>query len=215
MKAVCYYNHFGFDSPPNSIFERWIDSFSKNGFEPVILNESDAREHPLFDKVNELISKLPTVNNPEYERACWLRWLAYRQLAPAFFTDIDVINYGFKPDDVQTQLPMYSHYTYASPAAVYATGDAIDSFIDNFSKARFWINPVNGVDHVSDMIAFHRCYGGIFSGHCCDSCYPDAMTFPLVHFGNSSVPREWAFNKRYLAIDDLSKRRRKYEIESK
>ena len=39
------------------------------------LNESDAMPHPYYHRWKSLFPRVPTVNPPLYEQACYLRWL--------------------------------------------------------------------------------------------------------------------------------------------
>lgn len=81
----------------------WRDSWSKIGFEPVVLNEYYARGHAFFADYDKVISALPSVNPPGYDRACFLRWLAMAN-APLVDTrelflmsDYDVMGYHPEP----------------------------------------------------------------------------------------------------------------------
>ena len=214
MRAVCYFNDCSVPECPHQLLARWARSFASHGFDPIVLDESCARKHPRFDEIDAMIATFPTVNGATYERSCWMRWLAYKVCAPAFFTDIDVINYGFTPKDVDTRFPMSSHYTQASPAVVYATDVGLEYFIANFPNAPIWVMSHMGRPHVSDMILYQRCFAGQFTGHCVDCCYPNALKSPLVHFGNNCVPENWRFDKRYHAVDDFTAVRKRYELES-
>lgn len=213
MKVICYWDDPSKPTYPKELLDRWSSSFRDHGFDPVILTENDARKHPMYQKVCDVVAKTPTVNAPWYQRTTWLRWLAYRAASPAFFTDIDVINYAFTEKDVNTDSPMLSHFTSPSPAVVYAKPVGIDYFLSHFETMGNCAFNYQGKPHLCDMFMFQRCFPGMFTSHCWDSCFPYALEAPLVHFGNGCVKPEWRFEKRHLAVDAFTEERKaKYPL---
>lgn len=76
-------------------------SFSDHGWEAVLVNESDAKQHPLYSLFDRPDTILAKSRNPwEYTRACYMRWLAYA-VAGNPYADFDVINYGLSPEDAR------------------------------------------------------------------------------------------------------------------
>lgn len=193
---------------PAEMEKRWWDSFGTRGFTPVILDENDARKNPRFNEISGVIDSLPTVNSKRFERACWLRWLAYETVAPAFFVDFDIINFGFSPNTVVCNRPMMSHDARQSgPCSVWATPLGIQYFIEHFRIATDFAHYDWEGTHTSDMLLFLRC----FPAHvpmCWEVACPQAMTAPLVHFNNGSLKPEWRYHNRHLAIDDFTQRRK-------
>lgn len=76
--------------PEFRLITLWREAWTKRGVEPVVLSEWHARQHPMFTEFDAVVSKLPTVNNFLYERACWIRWLALAQVGGGFISDYDV-----------------------------------------------------------------------------------------------------------------------------
>lgn len=72
----------------------WKKNWECAGFTPVVLNEWHARQHRLYERLSNRLATLPTVNLPEYERACYLRHLAYAQVGGGWCADYDVFCYG-------------------------------------------------------------------------------------------------------------------------
>lgn len=58
----------------------WRQHHAALGFEPFVLNEWHARQHPYFEEFDQAVSKFPTINPKTYDRACFLRWLAMATL---------------------------------------------------------------------------------------------------------------------------------------
>ena len=78
------------------LIDVWERSWRKSGYEPIVLNEGDAKQHPMYDRFNENVSKLPSEYGPNYDRACFMRWLAMAaQPDGGLMLDYDVISYGF------------------------------------------------------------------------------------------------------------------------
>lgn len=104
MKIYTYYNDINF-THQQEILSFWKHSWSYNGFDPIILSEHDAKNHPYFDSFLkdlreiywELKGEIPT----EYVICCHMRWLAYAtQKNEAFYvSDYDVMNIKLKPKE--------------------------------------------------------------------------------------------------------------------
>lgn len=103
MRVYTYYTPIGLydrDSQERLI-DIWARSWSKAGWEPIVLNEGDAMLSPHYDEFRKAVWKLPTEYGHEYETTCFLRWLAMSAQETGggggTMTDYDVINYGFPP----------------------------------------------------------------------------------------------------------------------
>jgi len=75
----------------NETLRVWSEWWRAAGFEPVILSESDARQHPAYASLRKLYLTLPTVNNPEYELACFMRHLAMAAVGGGWLSDYDTV----------------------------------------------------------------------------------------------------------------------------
>lgn len=106
MKIYTYYHNIQFNNQ-QELIDLWKESWSKQGFDPIVLSMDDAKKHPYYE---EFITKLKHTHieitgKPisDYGLSCYLRWLAYaNQNEKNFFlmSDYDVINKNFIYDDL-------------------------------------------------------------------------------------------------------------------
>ncbi len=100
-KVSCYFQQIeavASNDDATDVLQLHVDSFTRYGWEVVMVDESTARQHPLFPVFDNWPLFAMSRNPREYTRACYMRWLAYAS-AGNFFADLDVINYGFTPED--------------------------------------------------------------------------------------------------------------------
>lgn len=107
MNVFTYYEPIpGFEDDAKLV-ELWKRSWEQQGWEATVLGRSDAERSPYFAELSRAADRLPTVNPKEYERACYIRHGAFHEVAEvvvwSVFTDYDIINYGFTPNDLQAQ----------------------------------------------------------------------------------------------------------------
>ena len=107
MKIYTYAFDLSGDNQKDLI-DLWSLSWSKQGFEPIILEPQHAKNHPFykpfFEKINFFWKKLLNKNIDTYNLNCYTRWLAYAtQPEEKFYvSDYDAINSSFsliEPDD--------------------------------------------------------------------------------------------------------------------
>jgi hypothetical protein len=82
--------------------------------------------------------------------------------------------------------------------------------MDQFKNADRWFDWETGKPHVSDMVVFRRTFQERKTPFCSENYHPDAMTSPLVHFGNAGLREDLRHANRYKAIEDFRKRRNDY-----
>jgi hypothetical protein len=58
------------------LLKMWEESWALQGWQPVILRETDAKRHPKYAENVKALEKLPSRNSRKYELACYLRWFA-------------------------------------------------------------------------------------------------------------------------------------------
>lgn len=139
MRVFTYYQ---FLHPQRHQAERemlriWQESWARFGWTPTCLSIDDAAEHPLYERFQARVSTFPTVNDHDYELACFVRHLAFATVADgeSVFVDYDTLNLGWTPDaasqilddDRQTAASLILNVT---PAAFVATGPALTAFIN-------------------------------------------------------------------------------------
>lgn len=104
MKIYTYYHDINFTNQ-QEMLSLWKNTWEYNGFEPIILSENDAKNHPYFNtfcqELKEIYIQLKDEIPTEYVMCCHFRWLAYAtQKNEAFYvSDYDVMNFRLKPKE--------------------------------------------------------------------------------------------------------------------
>ena len=107
MKIYTYYQNINHDKQPELI-DLWKISWSRQGYEPIVLNLEDAKRHPYFETLNtemrRICKEIAKKEINDYGMSCWFRWLAYATQADEKFyvSDYDAINLNFpitEPND--------------------------------------------------------------------------------------------------------------------
>ena len=107
MKIYTYYQNIN-HSYQNELIDLWKISWSRQGYEPIVLNLEDAKKHPYFETLNRemriIFQEITGKQIGKYGMSCWFRWLAYAtQTEEKFYvSDYDAINVNFpikEPDD--------------------------------------------------------------------------------------------------------------------
>lgn len=175
----------------------WKNSWRRVGFIPVLLSHQHAEAHPLHDAVAAKIDQFPSINPPGYDRACWLRWLAFAQVGGGLITDYDVIAWAFEEGDLaQAKQPINVLDPGGVPCAVYATKAGAEEIVRDILSHEH----LHDAQHYSDMYFFQaRNYPKVDRvvlpfGH------PDWRLAPAVHFSHSDTGRERPNLKRFDVI---------------
>lgn len=131
------------------ILELWKKSWTFYGWNPVIYGIKECEKHPQFDLIYKLCEKFPTVNPKKYEMFCYLRWL-YMANVGGWYSDIDMINYGFTPKDYQNKIVSSGIALHCCP--IFMNTNNYQKLIDTY----FNINEnsfisIHNKPHYSDM----------------------------------------------------------------
>ncbi|MDC3298576.1 hypothetical protein OAU81_00740 [bacterium] len=100
MKIYTYYQNINHSSQ-NELIDLWKISWSRQGYEPIVLNLEDAKRHPYFETLNtemrRICKEIAKKEINDYGMSCWFRWLAYAtQTEEKFYvSDYDAINANF------------------------------------------------------------------------------------------------------------------------
>jgi hypothetical protein len=135
----------------------WHNAWSAAGFIPVVLNESHARQHPMYSVASTIFGKWPSSNPKGYDRACGIRWLAFAMQGGGLVSDYDVMPNGFEIPK-QDGMIFYSgnERDRLIPCLVYAPERSYyDSIIDHL------ITNTPTEKHWSDMISLRNFNFGI------------------------------------------------------
>lgn len=197
------------DSAQLEMIQIWKESWSYYGWTPIVLDMKDVMHHVLYEKMKNVCSKFPTTNNPIYELYCFLRWLSMDNRG-GWFTDYDIINYGFKPIDYGNKVVTTSYQlggnTIYGPQNFYK--EIINAILSYKIDEMDFIN-IDGVKtpHISDMHLLTNLMIKklLIVDECLDQekCYglDGYKNCKLIHYANSYIPK----NKNRLSIikDDL------------
>jgi len=100
MKIYTYYQDISHSSQ-KELIDLWKISWSRQGYEPIVLNLQDAKKHSYFETLNtemrRIYSEITGKQINAYGMSCWFRWLAYATQADEKFyvSDYDAINVNF------------------------------------------------------------------------------------------------------------------------
>ena len=177
------------------MLEHWRRSWASRGWNPVILSEHHAQAHPLYGLFKNAVSKFPTINVPEYEMACYLRWLAVAALGGGFMSDYDVVNYSFNASSVTAEVMIYEVHPEleaVTPSVVAGTQAGYERICAAFCAVKpedigYFIGE-NA--HSSDMILLqHLAHKGFYAAARTVRQYgePEWTEAPLVHYSNDST----------------------------
>lgn len=191
--------------PAGRLLELWKKNWTEFGFEPVILSEKDAREHPGFSYFVERISRYPTSNPPAYERACFVRHLALANVGGGLLVDYDVIcREPCFPGDIDKfpDHPVLLEPTRV-PCAVLGSAKAFEDLCDVLCEFN-----ANGEKHVSDMTIIRKtrlqsesiCIEHLCSGSRIENDPGDGWkAASMIHFSNYSFSKlGWRGDKAEL-----------------
>lgn len=174
------------------LISMWQKTWSYYGWEPRVYQLKDIINHPKYEDVSKKVSSFPTVNDLEYEKMCYVRWLCMIDKT-GWFTDYDVMNYGFRPTSFGNKLVCAGRHLGGS--SLYATKNMYKKFIDVFLN---FIADEKSV-HFSDMIILNY----VFNYDCCflnieDQHYSESLL--LQHYSNNLYGR---VNKNKIIKQDL------------
>jgi len=107
MKIYTYFQDINFKGQ-GELIDLWRISWSRQGYEPIVLSIEDAINHHYFEtldiEMRRIFNVITGKQITEYGMSCWHRWLAYAAQAEEKFyvSDYDAININFpitKPSD--------------------------------------------------------------------------------------------------------------------
>lgn len=159
------------------------------------MDENDAKKHPDYKAFIKKISLYPTVNNKEYEMACYSRWLALAACQGKFMTDFDVLNSSLDPSWYDgiilnhefKKLEILNFDVARVPCAVYIANERASSnlirILQSGWKSKRSQILVNNKKHVSDMSMFWK----LKIGDSIPICHLSKHGFPLRHFSSDST----------------------------
>jgi hypothetical protein len=222
MKIYTY--HTQLESMPlrNETLEIWKSSWIKNGWEPIVLCEDDAKNHPLYLDFFSKIKSFPSVNAQGFDYHAFMRWLAVPSVGGIISTEPDVINYSLKPSDVEKYLDIANDGKLQchSPVPAFLLGlpksyeNVCEKIIKHIVQSD---DNVDGLPHLSDQdFSARYCDGQEVefyrdSDICCELFDGDIFNklstskwknSPVVHFGTPYMATN-GFLPKHLHINNL------------
>ena len=198
MKIYTYHEFVPEIPHGHNLVNFWKDCWEKAGWTPVVLDRSHAEQHPQYSEYIELYKRLPSVNPPNYELACYLRWLAMAVVGGGWMSDSDTIPYGFKPNahpENLDKLVIWSHGGHICPCLVSGNSEHYTLAAKVFSEWKGETDFINGKPHASDQNILGKVDKFYQNIPIC-SQYGDVgwNNFPVVHYPTDSMrgkqPRE-------------------------
>ncbi len=152
-KIYTYYQPIHGFRDDRDLLDIWQRSWRSKCWEPVILDESFAVQHSSYHYLNAKLSAIPTINPKEYERSCYIRYIAMSVVGGGITVDNDVMNVGFWPNDVPDPLPERFHVSGSHvPALMYASGQEYDRVVHYMANYTLTARDrYDGRPHTSDM----------------------------------------------------------------
>ena len=104
LKTIMTYYDIDPDANPNvqhQILDLWKKTWTRFGYNPVVLTEWDATKHPEYQALKATLKNLKTDSNRKSQLARFYRWLAFDYSGAGFYTEYDVFpNSQFTTDDL-------------------------------------------------------------------------------------------------------------------
>lgn len=152
MKVYSFYEEIGLKD--TDLINHWIQSWKHCGWTPIVLSYKDILKNEQYIDLIKKIKSLPTVNNRKYEEACFVRWLALKQVGGGILSDYDAINYNMTPQDfvAHTELDALGDRDWG---CVHACNKGLDEFIDEIlvnGQNYIRTHRRSGKPFVSDMV---------------------------------------------------------------
>lgn len=184
MNVYTYFLHINDAALP--VIALWKESWSAHGWNPVVLGPDDFKKFPKANDYHSAISKLPTINTPDYEHSCYHRWAAMAAIGGGLLVDYDVYNFGFKPSDLPEIQDSILILDRNAPCVVFGSATAFEAACSVFASYQpVDCDTISGRPHTSDMhICNKLCGGETFRRKVICEEYRDTGwdAAPLVHF---------------------------------
>lgn len=151
------------------LIDVWARSWKKQGWNPVVMDESYASRHPRFREFKQKFWTLPTEYGHDYEGACFMRYAAMSTVGGGMMVDYDVINYYFPPCEPDPKRMLF--YSDQSQGQTESTGATLapyelyegicQMFMEWIPDKRDWNpNAKPPQFHCSDLTFVNQCFNG-------------------------------------------------------
>ena len=221
MNVISYFNLIAgskFSAESQELIDIWEKSWQKHGWNTILLDESHAKNNPLFDELdlNSSEANFYRTIHPsmwKYHRSCYCRLLAYcqyvRENGVVLYADYDVINYGFSPNILN--LAKENSYFCVERAVVYLGkkgADQTESAILNFNNNKFQESEERGsCNDMSIMNKYTNCFNlqkDQNNQNYVSSIMPDLSNqTSLIHYDGGCYRR--GFDRKFSRLDIIKR----------
>ena len=204
MNVYCYYEPIegpaGLwdSSDQRRLIDVWRRSWSRQGWNPVVMDESWARRHPRFKEFKEKFWSLPTEYSNAYDGPCFMRYAAMSAAKGGLLVDYDVMAYDFPTVAPDPQvMRFYGGNVTTNTGCCLAPMELYEGLCQLFMEwtpdQRDWNpNAKPPQYHCSDLSFICQCMGGVREkpawlqyrkNTCIIWGQPGWEAAPMVHFG--------------------------------
>eukprot|EP00957_Ditylum_brightwellii_P095583 7281021-Ditylum_brightwellii.AAC.1 len=75
------------DTGDDMLLETWVDMWKDAGWNPIILGVEDAKKHPDFEELNQMLEDFKF---NDYNKMCFIRWIAVAAVGGGWMCDYDI-----------------------------------------------------------------------------------------------------------------------------
>ena len=202
MKVLTYYSPCAGLPPQGGVLERWVNSWAKAGYDPVVLNRSHAEQHPRYSELLQVFKAYPTINPAEYELACYLRWLALDAVGGGLMSDYDVMNVSLFPADIaKTDVLFYERRRV--PCLVQTSEAGSKKLVEHLVHTK----PPAGLHHWSDMVSLMKS-DWLAVDHCTEIGDAGWDVSKTIHFAHGACKKYRPSKSKHAIIDEVLKGRK-------
>ena len=151
------------------LIELWRKSWSKHGWNPIVLSENDAKQHPRYAEFKKQFWDRPTASTHNYTGGTYMRWAALAQAISevgwGYMSDYDTMCHGFNPQPIKNCITVFCQMDYwIVPCLISGSIDSISRLLDYFVAWRLdsvdiIVDQNRVIPHASDMTLMTRLYG--------------------------------------------------------
>lgn len=190
MNVYCYHEQIR-DWDYSEVIALWKHTWGRRGWTPVIIGINEFLKHPMSAKFESIVKAFPTINHPQFELACFRRWLAMATVGGGLLVDYDIMNRSLTPAHLPEKSGMLVLDAIGGPVPAWGDATAFEQVAHLFTLYRpDNLDMTKGQPHVSDMTIMQRIGLGSFIRRR-DTCvwydYENWRQAPLVHYSNGSV----------------------------
>lgn len=168
------------------ILKAWEEAWSSLGYIPKILTMEDARRNPEFEVYSRTLdSSVALGSNVNYDKACFLRWIAMSTTDGGMFSDFDVIPLTSPHPEDLVSPERFTLYQGKVPSLMRGTKEQWNTITQEILKEA--LDEKNKeILHYSDMFGLRDLINNPNKRHLLDVRRPHTVVL-----GSSLLEKEW------------------------